>query len=1176
MGSVARVASGVSQESLLALLEAGSASPTACHRLASLALIFDSVMKRTRTGPNQATPDLLPKLVEAARREDRKIRKLEDFIPHDARLEVEVRWDGSVHRMLPGSLDQPVGMVENLRMLAYVVDPVLVEHVEFGLADVVELVLRRVGHVASVLAPTWSTRQEVIGTPPRVSDRELAAAETLLDISNQVASCRNPDRARVALEIFSVSPEQLMFNPSGGETNFGSILGVRKNPDKIVPLPAGILIDCLSEVGGRLAEIACRFDPDVERRWKHKMERGIAYMLAGSGHPIGGPVETPDGGEVHSAILYSERQVVALDVVANLQQVALLEGVAESTENLNKAAQGAELTFDGDTMPISSDAQVVTLQIVAHPDRNPPSDDHPSMHLRGFMRLIRTTARNPQDLWYFLRDLNDFTKTTRVFSVDLLDAWEMWRAGEKSFPLGSIPFGGMLVSPFWGGEVEWEAAARSAPVERALLTSEEPQLSAWPIIDIGDDGAYLGDKTRNAFCQVLPWDVPVVVSMTDFRDRSPDGRTLWAFAEGIVWKLRHMRESFHAAADLSGIKALKVGFLRYSTTDSDPLHIAERDGSFVVLGWNSDLLQWLEEDSLSVEALTGRLLSEAFDSPAANETFIAGWDKAPPGVRRGAMPFPSAVQPLPAPTRSHPSQIADLNRRLGEHLLASDIKPGTYQGDDAKKIASEVIYRWALKELHRIIHPYNAQLLLEQAIWELERANHERWGHIQMLALIRGFPVHADLTPGSPEDRREEIVQLCKAISLVLEETLARPPNGNAIPDHLLWSQVLPVAQFAYTSAFRSETLHLRLNHAEITVTDRYEVHFHESDEPTDVDMAAYNKQRATATLPGPIPISVLEGESPKRDPKPWGEHSPELAELDSTLKSDMGFGLDALIGVLGAAIITEGTPEKPFATPEEVDLADAATELIEYTTREECLEAIRWLTLTQESLQAEDREYWETERRSARIDTRPLVEHESRRYVLPWTAAATLSVLFNYLEEGRLPWPDAILPPRVVQALQSYRDRKNKQFEKDCSDALAETELRIIRNLKEKAAKRRYGFDSLYGEIDLLCVDVENSRIWVVEAKDPVTPFSAQQVRQSITSFYKPKGYVDKLIWKTEDVQRNASNLANALDIGLPDREWEVRCLIVTRHPNPAAFAVSSQVPFCTIAELEDFISGG
>ena len=507
---------------------------------------------------------------------------------------------------------------------------------------------------------------------------------------------------------------------------------------------------------------------------------------------------------------------------------------------------------------------MVTLQIVAHPDRNPPSDDHPSIHLRGFTRLIRATARNPEDLWYFLRDLNSFSKTTRVFSVDLIDAWEMWVAGEKSFPLGSIPLGGMFIAPAWGGAVEWDAASRSVPIERALLIAGEPPLSVWPIFDSSGDGALLGDVNRKAFCQVLPWDVPLVVSLTDFRDRFADGNTLWAFAEGIVWKLKHMRESFHAAADLSGLKALKVGFLRDSTPVGGPLHIAERDGSFVVLGWNSGLPQSLEDDSLSVEALTGRFLSEAFDSPVAKETFIAGWDKTPPEIRRDALSFPAAAQQLSAPARSHPSELANLNRRLGEHLLASSVKPGTYQGGDAKKIASEVVYPWALEELHRIINPYNGELFLQQAIGELERANYERLGHMQMLALMQGFPVHADLTDGEPVDRRSEMVQLCKAISLILEETLSRPPEGNAIPDHLLWSQVLPVAQLAYTSCLRSETLHLRLNHAEFFITDRYEVHFYESDEPTDVDIAAYNKQRATATLAGPIPLDVLRGRGTK------------------------------------------------------------------------------------------------------------------------------------------------------------------------------------------------------------------------------------------------------------------------------------------------------------------------
>ena len=1173
VGPVARVAKGVSLDSLLALLEAASASPTACHRLASLALIFDSAMNRTRTGSNQATPDLLPKLVKAAHRENRKIRRLEDFIPHDARLEVEVRWDGDMYRLLPGSLDQPVGMVECLRMLADVIDPVLVEHVEFGLSDVVELVLRRIDHVASALAPAWSTRQEAIGTPPHISDRELAAAETLLGISNQVASCRNPDRAQLALEILSVSPQRLVFNSSGGVPPFGAVIGVRKNSGKIVPLPAGILVDCLSEVGGRLAEIACGFDPTVEKRWKRKMEGGVAYLLAGSGHPIVGPLKTPDGKALHSAIRYSDRQVVVLDVEAGIQQSAMSERLAESTENLNQAARGTELTADGETIPMSPDAQVVTLQILAHPDRNPPpSGDHASVHLRGFMWLVRTTARNPEDLWYFLRDLNDFKRTTKVFSVDLLDGWEMWQSGGKSFPLGGIPFRGMFITPFWGGEVEWVAASESAVVEKALLALGLPQLSVWPILDNTDDRVYLGNAITSMFCQVLPGRVPVVISMTDFHDRSTDRRILWAFAEGIVWKLRHMKESFQAAADLSGLEALHIGFLRNTSTAREPLHVAERVGSMVTLGWSSDLPHALHEDSLAIEALTGRLLSEVFDSPAARQAFVSGWDKAPPGVRRDSMLSPASAQQLPQPERSHSSQIAALNRSLGKHLLSKSVKPGTFEGDQAEKIVNEIVYPWAQKELHRIIRPYNTEALLRLAFEELERANCERLLHVQQLALMTGFPVHADIEAGGV-DRRSEMAQLGKAISLILEETLARPPTGNATPDRSVWSQVLPVAQLAYASRYRSETLRLRLTRAEIIVTDRYEVHFREYDEPTDVDMTAHDEQRAKATLPGPIPISVQKGETPIRDTKPWGQEYPELAELDLALKQEMEFGLDALIGVLYVSMTGGGTAEDPFATTTPSDFADAATNQILDVTRGECREAIRWLTLTQESLRAEEREYWESDRRAARVDTRPFVEYNSSLYVSPWTAMATLTILFNYLEDGRLPWPRKVLPTGVNKALARYRQGKNKDLERDCSAIVADTELHVLQNVEAGTAKRCYGFDSLYGEIDLLCVDAERSRIWVVEAKDPIIPFSARQTRYSIGRFHKPDGYVGKLLRKVEDVKRNALAFADALDIENPERKWDIRGLMVTRRVNPAAFVVDSLVPFCTIEDFKEVI---
>ena len=158
------------------------------------------------------------------------------------------------------------------------------------------------------------------------------------------------------------------------------------------------------------------------------------------------------------------------------------------------------------------------------------------------------------------------------------------------------------------------------------------------------------------------------------------------------------------------------------------------------------------------------------------------------------MPFPAGAQKLPEPETRHPSQIAALNRRLGERLAAVPLRGGTYEGGQAKEIVTDTVYPWALDELHSIIQPYSAEGLLLMAFTQLERANFKRMAYLHQLAFQRGFPVHVRFEAGGPEDRRLQMVELGKAISLILEETLARPPSGNDQADLLVWKEALPVA----------------------------------------------------------------------------------------------------------------------------------------------------------------------------------------------------------------------------------------------------------------------------------------------------------------------------------------------------------------------------------------------
>lgn len=1185
VGPVVDVARGVSQESLLALLEASSASPTACHRGASLALVFASAMKRTRTGSQRATPDLLPKLVEAANQEVAELWQLEDFLPCDARLEVLVRWENGLYRILPSSLEQPVAAVGILHLLAEVIDPVLIEHLGFGLGDAVELVLRRVDHVASVLAPAWGDRQEDLGTVPAITAGELEAARSLLDISKQVRSCRNPQRAERALESLSVRPKRLGLNLSGPTSFFGPTIAVREGPGRYVPVPAGILIQSLGELGGVLAEEVCRLDPGVEGQWKERIEQGLVRLLAGLGHPIAGPLDVAEGGTVHSALLYSERQVLVLDVVAGLRLSSLASKEKESAENLDRLALGKRLTTEMGDLPITADTQVFTLQVAAHPDKTPQGTSHAITNLQDFTWILRTAAQHPKDLWHFLRDLHDLNTNTVLTFVDLVDVWDMWRKSGKSFPIGSVTRSAVVVFPY-GGEEQWELAGESAPVERALLALNLAPVSSWPVFENLGNRAYVGDRFINVTYQVLPWEVPVAVTMTDPRDPDSDRDTVWYLATAIVTNLSNMKEAFHAASEASGISALRVELVRDGEPSDPPVRFARRDGSVLTLAWNDHIVPALLDNSVEVETLIGRALAEAFDAPDAKQAFLAGWDSTPPSIRLDAVRAPTGLQRLPEPEMSHASQIAAVRQRLGEHLVAKAVEIGPYEGKRAMRLESEVIYPWALKELRRVIGPYRAERVVELALMELEMANCHQLMGIEAIGFQRGFPVSSASGTRDLENERRDFFELAKVIALILEETLARPPTGDASPDPLMWNEALSVGQVAFASSMRSELLSCELRSAGVIITDRFLVAMDHSEHPTDVDMVAYERQRVAATLPEPVPLNTSppdNGEDASQYPRPLRERYPELADIDVALQDEHGFGLDALFGVLEVGCSSDMTGDMPIAVATLDDFTDVAAGEILTATREQCRQAIEWLTLRAENLPADYREHWETGRRSTRIETRPFVEHGYRLCILPWTAMVTRRILRNYLGDGRLPWPDISsaksraehmhLGKGVKLALDRYRQTLNDQLEDDCHEALVDNELVIVQSVDERKSERIYGIEALSGEIDLLAVDSERSRIWVIEAKDPYTPYSVRQTRNAINQFHDSGKYVDKLLQKGDDIKGNAAAFTRKMGIEDPDREWEVRCLMVTRYVHPAAFSTGDRVPFCTLDEIKDFI---
>ena len=701
------------------------------------------------------------------------------------------------------------------------------------------------------------------------------------------------------------------------------------------------------------------------------------------------------------------------------------------------------------------------------------------------------------------------------------------------------------------------------------------------------DRAYVAHVAQNVTYQVLPWSVPVAVMMRDPQNPSSDRDTVWYLGFAISMKLKQMKEAFHAAADMSGMNALRVDLVRESDESGVPLRILGHDGPVLTLGWNGLIAQAYLKDPIEAEALIGQVLSKAFSSPSARQGFVDSWQETPQEVRADLMTVPEHGLKLPAADRNHPSQLADVRQRLAEHMAASSVRIGTHEGEQAKQLDNDIIYPWALGELHRTASPYSAEGTLLMAFSQLEMIKQEQLLHNHQLGSQRGMlPQGIPLDPS--QDERENLLQHAKVVSLILEEALACPPSGKAPPDGLVWGELLSLAKVAYDSCLRSETVHHNLGRFAIVVNDAFQIHVEQPDDPTDLglDTPIYSRQRSLATLPPPVPLGSSTPE--QVDPEPLLVQLPELMGIDEALRKEKGFGLGALLGVLEVAWEWEITPDRPFGKTNAKVFAAAVAGQIPEVTREECRKATDWLTLRTEDLRAEPLRHWETHSRAIRIDTRPFVGLGSDLYVLPWTAIATSHIVINYLQDGRLPWPyppthqkaphrtEVYLGKAVRKALASYRTEYcEKPLEKqECYGLLSGTHLKTAQNIDERKPEM-YGIDSLYGEIDLLSVDPERSRIWVIEVKDPHSPFSMVRVRRSFEQFHDSDGHVDKLLRKVEDIKRNATGVTSTLGINNPDRGWEVQGLMVTRHVHPAAFAVNSRVRFCTLGELVDVVTG-
>lgn len=1178
-GPVARAVHDRSRKSLLALVEAASVSPNASQYLPSLAVVYEALAARARVGDKPVDPSILQSLIDAARVERPYVSSLEDFLPHDPRFDVRVEWAGEMFRMVAGTLERPTSDIERLRRLSAIIDPVLHEQNDYGLADVVELVLRRVDAVARTLAPTWpSDSDQESDVPAQLRFEEFTAALNLEPLENQVGQCRNPDRARAALEAHSVPAKTLRCDASSPVATFGSTIAIRHGQNGYTPLPAGLIVEALASLGDDLAHKALQLDSSLQRSWQFAARKFVRDVFVGSGHDVIGPLRDDRFPELHSVIRYSDSQYLALSVVAGLGPVDMGGSIEAATQCLERVLPGSTFRTARGTESIPSSAHLCRLIIISQSQSTMflglRDSDCAVVALQDLDWIRRTIGRDQIDLWYFVRDRAEQRRIGRVHSNDGIDLWETWQGQGKSLYSGANQITSMFIAPHHS-LTEWQTMAEQRDIELALHALGLGRISAWPFHSFDGTSKLVGNVLSGVLYRLVVCETPVAVALhaSSGAEQSPDqARRL---GDCFAYKLQCVEGQLVNLMQTNELRSLRIELTFEDAVQELPFRAGSFEDNVLNVVCAVDLRERLIADSRAVESQFGTLLAEVIARGAPADGFVTAWNDAPPGIRLDAISVGPRIDETPRPALPHESHRSEQLAELGARLREEGIQPGSYSGDDAKRIENDIIHPWMITRLHQELAAFDPVAVLSLALTQLEYTNCHRWWRAEKTAYPVGSPREFD--EGLPPSG-QDLLDQSRSIGLVIEEALARPPSGSRTPTEYEWQELLNLAALAGESSVRSEVLHRGLANPSLVISGLYQVTVDESDINTSIDLESFSRDARSAGLPDPVPVGgTRDVPDPDQEWTPINARLPAYADVEQSLQDSLGFGLDAILCTLHILI------RWPVSTPQCTDLVAAQTIAAEVHSANPEIPladyeaAVEWLSLGADDFASPEAmiKHWEVERRSARVAIRPLVRDGSSVWVLPWTAEIAKRAWVTYLSQYRLPVPDDDLPAPCARALKIARDARNRDFENDCAAQLADLSMLSIPRVKERRA-RSHGIAHLSGEIDLLCIDSERSLILVIEAKDPFVPLSARSIHTQITQFHEAGGYVDKLDRKVQEIKASAKSLAINKGIAKPDRQWQVIGVMVPRHVTPAAYVRTCQTTFCTINTLRETIIGG
>lgn len=430
---------------------------------------------------------------------------MEDFLPNDPRSVVLARRGDRLARLFPGSMERPVADVERADMVAAAIDGFLVPRLGFGVRDYVDLGLFYLDHAIGCLGSAWPDRRDDpadLSATPRISEAEYAAAAALAlqPLPPGIAD----STARAAALRFATSPADALPYESGDPNSvFGRFFAVSLPaaawpdlpavesgegrlwwlPPAFIPDALGYGVTVLARKAAGDAGCAHRFSRLAAGRARRALWR--FGSLLGPGDDESGPVVSP-GNVVQWVSRFGEGRALLVQLVAGLSPGAMpLEEEPAVYRIVREARDGdgpVRIPMPGGMLTIDSQTEVIPLLVTATAGHITAMQfpGAASMSLDDLTWAAKT-AEADSDLFMFCRELAAPDRP-EIFGWETINVWEWWRSNGKTLFGGGIAPHVMHIEPH-AGNAEWKRADEHASLERALLATGLPPVSAFDVVE---------------------------------------------------------------------------------------------------------------------------------------------------------------------------------------------------------------------------------------------------------------------------------------------------------------------------------------------------------------------------------------------------------------------------------------------------------------------------------------------------------------------------------------------------------------------------------------------------------------------------------------------------------------------------------------------------------------------